>query len=256
MINRAIICKSTHSTEQTPDRMLSCSLPGQFLVALYQDNSPYVLGVLPGNESFHEFQIQNNLFGLPNTHIHISPDFTLCPDEWKDSAGMQDLIATCFRNTKVDALKHNFIPTLNSYVFWKPVADLSGNIPSQMHILELMVRWGSGKIQNGLLTYFGNGFFICCGFKQNQLVLANSYRFQNEKDALYFLLLAFQVSGLDVETHPCVITGECSPEGKLGVYIDHFIQEIEYPYFKEFSELSMQYYLPTHTFAAFHFLNS
>jgi len=176
-------------------------------------------------------------FKKVNIGVALSP-FTFVPQDLFEEDKARDYLSHLMQLEKDDRVQANLVPEMNAYIlfvlpFWldKRLADLPGTKALEHLSVRLLQRAkaeSEDSDQPFLWAHLGNSSVWLGAIENSELKYANSFPFESENDALYFLLLLFDHTGLAPDRTTLHLSGKIDPDRALFKNLVRFVAQPEF----------------------------
>jgi hypothetical protein len=176
-------------------------------------------------------------FKKVNIGIALSP-FTFIPKDLFEEEKAREYLSHLMNLEKDDQVQATLVPEMNAFIlfvlpFWldKRLADL----PKAEELEHLAVRLllkakaeSEDSDQPFLWAHLGNSRVWLGAIENSELKYVNSFPFESENDALYFLLLLFDHTGLAPDRTTLHLSGKIDPDRALFKNLVRFVAQPEF----------------------------
>jgi hypothetical protein len=97
-------------------------------------------------------------------------------------------------------------------------------------IQELIKKWSqsASNVKKSIFLYVRKEFITIGGFQDEKICYLNSFAYNNSSDALYYVLLVYELLKFNPQSDPIVLCGHLMRDSEIYRYLSRFIRDIKF----------------------------
>jgi len=190
-------------------------------------------------ESFKSTWIPDPLFRKQDLDKYFSFTHVIAEDETILSDHLKELEAWCVYAANKEA-RGLFLKN------WPEIRIFHHTTPFLRNIVQ---NAGNGENAGTVHMFMHDQFFDLAVFRNNKLLLCNTYHYRQVNDAVYFVLYAFKNLKLQPDRVPVTIQGKINPRSSLTETLKRYVRKVSlarrnpaFTYSYKFNELEAHTY--------------